>query len=193
MKSARLAGRLAFWLALLAAIGALATGFWIPAKAGLAQILLERAWHATRSGREDARPWPWADTVPLAKLSIPRLGASWIVLSGASGRNLAFAPAHLDGSALPGEPGVTIIAGHRDTHFELLGELEPGMEILLENGRGERTRYAVSDMTIVDSTTTQLRVDADDPVLVLTTCYPFDALSAGGPLRYVVEARVLDE
>jgi sortase A len=193
MRPARLRWRLAFCLAIFTAVGMLASGFWIPAKAGLAQILLERAWAATRSGRDDARPWPWADTVPIARLSIPRLNVSWIVLSGASGRNLAFAPAHLDGSALPGEAGVAVIAGHRDTHFERLGELEPGTEILLENGRGEISRYTMTGSEIVDSRTARLRLDADSPVLVLTTCYPFDALTAGGPLRYLVEARALDE
>lgn len=192
-RSPHRAGRTVFWLALAAATAALATGSWIPAKAGLAQILLERAWAATRSGRVDARPWPWADTVPIARLSIPELGASWIVLAGASGSNLAFAPSHLDGSALPGETGVTVIAGHRDTHFERLGELDPGMEIALENGRGEISRYTVTGSEIVDSRTMRLRLDAESPVLVLTTCYPFDALTAGGPLRYLVEARALYE
>lgn len=193
MRPTRLVWRLAICFAVFTAIGMLASGFWIPAKAGLAQILLERAWAATRSGRDDARPWPWADTVPIARLSIPRLNVSWIVLSGASGRNLAFAPAHLDGSALPGEAGVVVIAGHRDTHFERLGELEPGMEILLENGLGEISRYTVTGSEIVDSRTARLRLDAESPVLVLTTCYPFDALTAGGPLRYLVEARAPEE
>jgi sortase A len=191
VSSAR-ASRLAFWLALAAAVTVLATGFWIPAKAALAQMLLERAWAATRSGHDDVRPWPWADTVPIARLSIPHLDVSWIVLSGASGRNLAFAPAHLDGSALPGEAGVAVIAGHRDTHFERLGELVPGMDVLLENGQGEIGRYTVTGSEVIDSRTTQLRLDAESPVLVLVTCYPFDALTAGGPLRYLVEARALD-
>ena len=192
-RSTHRASRLVFWLALAAAVAALATGFWIPAKAALAQVLLERAWAATRSGRDDARPWPWADTVPIARLSIPQLGVSWIVLSGASGRNLAFAPAHLDGSALPGEAGVAVIAGHRDTHFERLGELDPGAEILLEDERGAISRYAVTGSEVVDSRTARLKLDAESPVLVLATCYPFDALTAGGPLRYLVEARALDE
>jgi hypothetical protein len=34
----------------------LAAGFWIPVKAEVAQILLERAWHAVRAGNGNARP-----------------------------------------------------------------------------------------------------------------------------------------
>jgi sortase A len=185
--------RTAFAAVLLAAVTCLATGFWIPIKAEIAQILLERAWHAVRTGNDDARPWPWADTSPMAKLSIPKLHVAWIVLSGASGRNLAFAPAHLDGSAAPGEPGVTIIAGHRDTHFEALETLEAGTDIVVENAAGQVFTYRVTGVEIIDSTRASLRLDADSPTLVLATCYPFDAVTAGGPLRFIVEAEALVE
>jgi len=183
--------RLALWLLAGAAVAALATGFWIPAKAALSQILLERAWQSTRRGDDDVRPWPGADTVPIARLTIPQLGDSYVVLSGASGRNLAFAPAHFDGSALPGEPGVSLIAGHRDTHFERLGELAPGAVLSLEDRSGATHHYTVTGSEIVDSRVARLRLDAERPVLVLSTCYPFDALTVGGPLRYLVFAEAV--
>jgi sortase A len=183
--------RAALATGLAAATLTLAAGFWIPVKAEVAQILLERAWHAVRAGNGNARPWPWADTSPIAKLSIPRLGAAWIVLSGASGRNLAFAPAHLEGSAVPGEPGVIVIAGHRDTHFEILQELTTGMQIVVEDAGGAVHRFEVTAIEIVDSTRSGIRLDSAEPALVLSTCYPFDALTAGGPLRFVVQARPL--
>lgn len=166
----------------------LAAGYWIPVKAALAQHLLERAWDEARAGRPDARPWPWADTAPIARLSVPSLSASWVVLSGASGRNLAFAPSHMDGSAQPGEPGVTVIAGHRDTHFEVLQSLERGAKFELQGTDGVRYDYWVTRMEIVNADETELRLDGDTSKLVLVTCYPFDALRAGGPLRYVITA-----
>lgn len=174
--------------AVIGALTALTAAFWIPVKAEVAQILLESAWQSARSGHSQARPWPWADTVPVAKLTIPGLDASWVVLSGASGRNLAFAPTLMDGSARPGEPGVAVIAGHRDTHFEKLRALETGADIVLENTNGEIFRYAVTAIDIVDSRRTLIRLDADTAILTLVTCYPFDALTAGGPLRYIVHA-----
>jgi len=44
-------------------------------------------------------------------------------------------------------------------------------------------------LEIADARTTDLRLD-DGTSLVLVTCYPFDAIDAGGPLRYVVTAVV---
>jgi sortase A len=180
-------------IVLIGATVALGIGFWIPVKAEAAQWLLERAWQEVRSGQPAARPWPWADTSPISRLTIPSLEASWIVLSGASGRNLAFAPSHLDGSAAPGAFGVSVIAGHRDTHFAVLEDLVRDSEIVLEDAAGNRVRYRVLRIEVVDATTTSLRLDADRAMLALVTCYPFDAVTAGGPLRYVVTAQAIAE
>jgi sortase A len=180
--------RCALAVAAATAVGLLGAGYWIPAKAALAQTLLERAWVRERNGTDQARPWPWADTAPVARLVIPALGASWVVLAGASGRNLAFAPAQLDGSAAPGTAGAMVVAGHRDTHFRVLEQVETGMELTLEDSEGGRHRYRISRIEIVDASRARLRLDLPLPVLVLTTCFPFDALTAGGPLRFVVTA-----
>ena len=185
--------RCAIAVSFVATIATLMLGFWIPVKAELAQILLERAWTEVRSGRVDTRPWPWADTSPIARLAIPEFGVSWIVLSGASGRNLAFAPSHMDGSALPGEVGVAMISGHRDTHFAALQHIQAGTEIVVESADGRRHVYRVTGTAIVDSRSAQIRLDSSERRLVLTTCYPFDAIVAGGPLRFIVEAAALTE
>jgi sortase A len=166
----------------------LAIGFWMPAKAEFAQLLLERAWNEERGGNGETKPWPWADTSPIARLSIPALDASWIVLTGATGRTLAFAPAYMDGSAAPGAPGVTVIAGHRDTHFRGLRNVEVGMAVAVEDTAGRTLQYSITRVEVVDSTETRIRLDGTESRLVLTTCFPFDALTAGGPLRYLVTA-----
>jgi len=177
-------------VAALTLLGAalLAAGFWLPAKAALAQHLLNRAWETTRDDhRAIARPWPWADTWPVARLTLPG-GEPLTVLAGASGRNLAFAPTLLDGSAPPGTPGVTVIAGHRDTHFRALERLKLGDEIRLERPDGLALTYAVTAVHVVDADRDALRLDADESVIALVTCWPFDAVTPGGPLRYVVTA-----
>lgn len=183
----RLAG-----IVLLAAIAFYAAGFWIPIKAELAQHLLERSWQAARAGRPRTRPWPWADTWPVARLSVAGVDASWIVLAGASGRNLAFAPTQVDGSAAPGDAGVTVIAGHRDTHFAVLETIAEGSVLELEDPAGRAWRYVVDATRVVDVRTVRLRLDAARPMLVLATCYPFDAIVPGGPLRFLVEASLSD-
>jgi len=170
-----------------------AIGAWIPAKAALAQVLLERAWQNTNKRGERVRPWPWADTWPVARITLPRLGASWIVLSGASGRTLAFGPGHTDGSALPGERGAAIVSGHRDTHFASLRALRVADEILVERTDGTQIRYRVDELRVVDSRSARLRDPGIGRSLLLVTCWPFDAVTSGGPLRFVASASAHDD
>lgn len=175
-----------------------ALGFWnlgqgayIPAKAWLAQELMQRAWLRVTAGEDRAAPWPWADTWPVARLRAKSHGVDLIVLAGGSGRTMAFAPGHLGASAMPGEAGNSIIAGHRDTHFAFLRDVEVGDLIGVETARRQGHLYEVVDVEIVNSRNGSLLLDSGQPMLSLVTCYPFDALDAGGPLRYVVTARML--
>ncbi len=176
----------------------LALGFWqlgqgayIPAKAWFAQELMQRAWLRMTAGTDRAAPWPWADTWPIARLSAPAHDVELIVLSGGSGRTLAFGPGHLGASAPPGADGNTIIAGHRDTHFAFLRDVAIGERMKLETPSGAAHAYEVIGADIVDARKGSLVLDTDGAYLSLVTCYPFDALDAGGPLRYVVTARRL--
>jgi sortase A len=180
--------RLAFGALIALGVALLAAGFWLPAKAELAQQLLNRAWDRTTDGDAAAKPWPWADTHPVARLTLPGSDEPMTVLAGASGRNLAFAPALLDGSAAPGTHGVTVIAGHRDTHFRRLAALAVGDELSLERPDGSVYRYRVTDLDVVDSERASLRLDADESIVVLITCWPFEAVTPGGSWRYVVTA-----
>jgi sortase A len=179
------------WLALLS----LALACWqfgaatcIHAKALLAQELLERAWIRTLRGERSVRPWPWADTHPVARLLAPAQDRDLIVLDGASGQALAFGPAHILGTALPGEAGSTALVGHRDTHFRFLRELRNGDALEVERLDGSRLRYRVTGSRIVDTRVERLALDTDTRSLRLITCYPFDAVRPGGPLRFVVTA-----
>ena len=176
----------------------LCLGFWqfgqgayIPAKAWLAQELMQRAWVRAGAGEERATPWPWADTWPVARLTAKQRDVDLIVLAGGSGRTLAFGPGHLSASAMPGQTGNAIIAGHRDTHFQFLKKLEIGELLGMETTRGQRHIYRIVGVDIVDSRKGSLVLDTDAAMLTLVTCYPFDALEAGGPLRYVVTARMM--
>ncbi len=167
-----------------------AGAFQIQAKAWLAQRLLAKAWDRSVAGEVRARPWPWADTQPVAQMRLPGQPDALIVLSGATGPTLAFGPGHMDGSVVPGETGNSVIAGHRDTHFSPLSFVEPGDEIFVDTPDGRSHRFMVFDTVVVDSRTSRLRLDTQEPTLTLVTCFPFDALDAGGPLRYLVHARL---
>ncbi len=160
----------------------------IHAKAWLAQVLLERAWSATLDGGARVRPWPWADTHPVARLKVPALGVDQIVLAGATGRTLAFGPAHLAGTAAPGAAGHTVLSGHRDTHFRFLEDLAPGTELRLQGRDGAWRGYRVGERRVIDARHARLSPGDGAAALTLVTCYPFDAVDPGGPLRYLVFA-----
>lgn len=165
-------------------------GAWIYAKGRLAQYLLQRAWRLSLEGDREVKPWPWADTWPVARLRIPDHGSDYIVLAGASGRTLAFGPGHLPGTALPGSSGNCVLSAHRDTQFRLLHELVPGELIEMADRHGKVHRYRVRETRVVDRRDTSVLLDGPEGQLTLITCYPFDAVIPGGPLRYVVFANL---
>jgi len=177
-------------IALLVVSGAamLARGLWIPAKAVLAQWLLEDAWRRTRLGEVGVPPWPGADTWPVARLRVARLGVSDIVLEGASGSTLAFAPGHLLGSAAPGGLGNSVLAGHRDTHFAFLRDLVPGDELEVETREGRTRFYTVVSAHVAHERDLSALGDRPRSRLTLLTCFPFESPVAGGVWRYVVVA-----
>lgn len=163
----------------------------IHGKAWLAQRLLDRAWTATLAGGSEVRPWPWADTWPVARLSVPALDVDLYVLAGASGRTLAFGPAVVPGTEALGHP---ILGGHRDTHFAFLRDLTDGSRLRLQNAEGTWQDFTVRGHEVIDVRhPVFLRRAESRALLSLVTCYPFDAITPGGPLRYVVTAEALED
>src|SRR4029079_3458959 len=141
------------------------SGAWIYVKAQLAQVLLQRAWAGTLARQQDVKPWPWADTWPIARLIVPRLGIDQIVLEGAYGRTLAFGPAHVE-SRSDAREGTVILTGHRDTHFAFLEHVQTGERFVLQSSNGRIRSYRVSDHWIVDSKSGRIPLDREHPALV---------------------------
>lgn len=166
-------------------------GIYIHAKAQLAQWLLNSAWEETLEGGMNVKPWSWADTYPVAKLTLTKGGHSYIVLEGSTGSSLAFGPGHMAGTPLPGEPGNCVIAGHRDTQFRALRDVRKGDEILLQKPDGKTLRYSVTDIIISDYKNVSVLKSGCADRLTLITCYPFDTVIPGGPLRYIVRAELV--
>ena len=157
-------------------------GLYIQLKAELAQHLIAQSWAGSQH-----KPWPWADTWPVARLRYQ--DTDTYVLSGAHGSALAFGPGHVDGTALPGRPGTSVVAGHRDTHFRFLEGVSKDDELMFQTTDGEWHNYRVTEVDIVDTRQAeQLALSKDGRKLVLVTCYPFDAINPGGPWRFVVTA-----
>jgi sortase A len=164
---------------------------YIHAKALLAQILLERAFTQTLATGRDVKPWSWADTWPVARVSIPRLNASAIVLAGASGQALAFGPGQVERTPQAGERGTAIYSAHRDTHFAFLGDVAIGDEIRVVRRDGREFRFRVTGTSIVHWDASGIDPAAAGRRLALVTCWPLNAKFAG-PLRYVVFAEMVE-
>jgi sortase A len=180
----------------LVAAGLIAVSIWqlggaalIQGKAWLAPILIEKAWAESIETGKPVKPWPWADTWPVVRLNVPALGISRYVLAGANGGSLPFGPGHLEGTALPGEPGTIVIAAHRDTHFGFLPELHPGSVIELQGMDGFRQRFSVTGQEIVDARRHGILPQSIVTELILVTCQPTSEFIYRGPFRLVVTAR----
>ena len=162
-------------------------GLWIHAKALLAQVLLERAFAESLASGHPVKPWGWADTWPVARIGVPRLARSAIVLAGSSGQALAFGPGHVEGTAVAGDAGIAVYSAHRDTHFAFVKDIGLGdlIDVTRADGRGARFRVTHTSVVAWDAS----GIDPDEPGrrLILATCWPLDARVAG-PLRYLVHA-----
>ncbi|MBX7539903.1 class GN sortase [Qipengyuania sphaerica] len=157
---------------------------WMPAKAALAQVLLERNFEANLATGHNHRPWPWADISASARLTVDRLGVSDIVLSGASGEAMAFGPAEFPTRQ---HGRLKLLAAHRDSHFAWMRKLKVGDRIELEGVDGFTTQYEVTRMETVEWDRFAVPAQLHRETLVLATCYPFDA-SGPGPLRRIAIA-----
>src|SRR5436305_4734515 len=162
-------------------------GATIHAKALVAQVLLQRAFAATLATGIETKPWSWADTWPVARIEVKRLHASAIVLAGTRGQALAFGPGHVESTPDAGERGVAVYSAHRDTHFAFLKNVAVGDEIDVTGRDGRQFRYQVTATSVVRFDSSGIDPLVDGYQLVLSTCWPFDALTQG-PERYLVHA-----
>ncbi len=166
---------------------------WLPAKAWLGHYLIAKSWQESIQSNSSKQPWPWADTHPVARMEVPRLEQELILLQGADPSSLAFSAGvmHQYSSLVNNKPFV--VAGHRDTHFAFLQDIVMKDIISLTDKNGINQLYQVEQMEIIDSEDNAMLIDEQDPSLVLITCYPFNALQAGGSLRYVITAKLLQQ
>lgn len=165
---------------------------WLYLKAELAQVLIAHAWQknlsiSDRENHPGVKPWSWADTWPVARMQVHSHNVDLFVLAGTGGHALAFGPGYDESTALPGK-GSSVIGGHRDTHFKFMQHLPLNTVITIQSQDGIWNQYRVTEQKIVDSRRDTFSIAEGDHALWLVTCYPFDAVRAGGPLRYIIKA-----
>lgn len=164
-------------------------------KSVVAQIMLEHAWTASVETGVSTPPWAWMDANTFAKITIPSLNQTAIVLDTASGQALAFGPAHMHQTPHPGRSGTAIIAAHKNTHFAFLKDMRIGDIIEIQMPMGDLLRFKTVKAEIVhkDNSGIPNIIPPEAPSrLALVTCYPFNAISFGGPMRYVITADLME-
>jgi len=135
-----------------------------------------------------------------AEIRIPKIDLDVAVLEGVRRRDLKKGPGHLTGSPLPGQPGNSVISGHRTTYgapFGSLAELATGDRIEVETALGVHV-YEVQEapercrnedgLCVVKPTDLWVTEAREDAWLTLTTCHPkFSARR-----RLIVFAKLVD-
>jgi sortase A len=127
----------------------------------------------------------------IADLSIPRVQLSAVVLHGSDAQTLRRGPGHLEHTALPGESGNVVIAGHRDSFFRPLRNVQTGDDIFLDTPDG-RFQYHVTSIGVVDPHDLSVLEPTDRATLTLITCYPFWVFG-NAPDRFIVRAARVGE
>jgi sortase A len=124
---------------------------------------------------------------PLGEIELTRIGVTAMILEGTDDRTLRRAVGHIPGTALPGQPGNVAIAGHRDTFFRALRNVQQDDEISLMTLEGSY-RYRVDSIEVVGPEDTQVLDNSGSDILTLVTCYPFNFVGPA-PRRFIVRAQ----
>jgi sortase A len=128
---------------------------------------------------------------PLGRIEISSLGLTAMVMEGVDSRTLRHAVGHIPGTPLPGQQGNVGLAGHRDTFFRGLRNIQKDDEINLTTLHGSY-RYRVDSTQIVGPENIKVLAATVDDFLTLVTCYPFYFVGPA-PQRFIVRAhRILE-
>jgi sortase A len=185
-------GLLAGGTAMLAYCGFVLTDAWMfqnRERHRLERLLHDRQ-EANRGAPQTAsltgNPPPAAIDGLIGRIEIQRLGLSVMVMEGTDKITLRRAVGHIAGTALPGHAGNVGIAGHRDTFFRPLRNIQRNDTISLTTLLGEY-RYRVVSTKIVGPHDVAVLDASANEVLTLVTCYPFYFIGSA-PERFIVRA-----
>ncbi len=141
---------------------------WLPEVAAPAAAAPPPVWPARAPNSQIA-------TVPFL-LKIPRIGLRWLIYEGTGTEDLRrHGAGHINGTVLPGQPGVAGIAGHRTTYgapFYLLNRLRAGDAVIIQTPTGHLVYRVYRQMEVPPTRVDILRRQSAESVLVLISCSP---------------------
>jgi len=171
----------------LLAAGLLALGYaaYVVVDAKAYQAIEQRRFERARADRTAAPAL--VDGGSIGEIRISRLGVRAIIVQGDSEAILQRAVGHVADTALPGEAGNVVLAGHRDTFFRPLKRVRAGDAITLSTRDGD-FEYRVESTAVVPPGDLRVLQPTGGRTLTLITCFPFSYLGAA-PDRFIVRAR----
>jgi sortase A len=194
--SVRLSRRLPWLERALFALAAILLGWYVVQKASTAyyQAVSSRELETIRMSMPTTTA-RLKTTLPIGSLvgriDIPRLGVSAIVREGDNTSTLRRSVGHVPQTALPGEPGNSGLAGHRDTFFRGLRDARAGDRITVTTGNAV-LRYVIRNTRVVEPDDVSVLKPTSGRTLTLVTCYPFSYIGAA-PQRFIVQAEMTDD
>ncbi len=129
-------------------------------------------------------PYASEPLVQLGSIEIPKIGLNHQMFQGISLRTIDRGPSHWPGTALPGEVGNAVIAGHRVTHskpFRNIDQLVAGDEVIF-TVNGTRSTYVVTRSEVVTPKAMHIINQTPVPTATLFACHP----PGSAKFRYVV-------
>lgn len=126
---------------------------------------------------EPAPADPYAPTpeVVHGTLALPSIGVTAPLGEGVTLTAIDRAPSHWPGTALPGQPGNVVVAGHRVTHtrpFHDLDLLQPGDPLVFTMNDGATWTYTLDRVQIVDDEAMHIVDQTPAPTATLFACHP---------------------
>ena len=121
-----------------------------------------------------ADPYAAEPVVKIGTIQIPKIGLVSDLYQGVTLRNIDNGPSHWPGTALPGEAGNAVFAGHRVTHthpFRDIDQLVPGDTVIFTVA-GVVTTYVVTGHEVVVPTDMAVVAQTATPTATLFACHP---------------------
>ena len=179
------AARLAARVLLTAGLLALGYAAYVVIDAKAYQAIEHRRFDDART-KTSATP-ALVDGNAIGEIQIQRLELRAMVAQGDSPSVLQRAVGHLADTALPGEQGNVVRAGHRDTFFRPLKRVRAGDAITLKTRNGD-FEYLVESTAVVRPSDVEVIQPTNRRMLTLITCFPFSYVGPA-PDRFIVRAR----
>lgn len=183
-KSSALLLRAAYYLFLAGGICGLGYAAYVVVDAQAYQAIEKSKFEKMRPAQG---PRVLAEGDVIGEMEIPRLALETILVQGESPKILRRAVGHLPETALPGEPGDVTLAGHRDSFFRPLRNVQAGDAITIKTLDGE-FQYQVEWTRVVLPSDNHILQPSSENTLTLVTCFPFYYVGPA-PKRFIVRAR----